>query len=324
MDATSATQKASRAFARASWGMVVYLIGVILFGAWVRITHSGAGCGSHWPTCHGEIIPIAPSVETMIEFTHRLTSGLCGIFGIAQVGWAWRRFGAGSRVFKGAVVTLLFIIIEGAVGAGLVLKELVASDESVARAVVISLHLVNTLVLTAAASLTAWWAGASEAEPRQASAWRGDAAWLAVGLVALVVTSMAGAITALGDTLFPVQQLAGQGLLARVQEDAGAANHFLVRLRVVHPMIAVCVATYLLGLGSRMLSREEPMEQVSRRLCALLMAGVGSQVVLGLMNIVLAAPGWMQIVHLLAANLVWINALLLTVQRAQRPSQGAA
>ena len=112
------------AFVNVAWAFVLYLIGVILFGAWVRITGSGAGCDSHWPTCHGEVIPTAPSTKTIIEFTHRLTSGACGIFGIGVVSWAFKRYGSG-RVAWAAVVTLIFIVIEGAIGAGIVLKELV-------------------------------------------------------------------------------------------------------------------------------------------------------------------------------------------------------
>ena len=148
----------NRTFTRIAWLFTAYLIGVILFGAWVRITHSGAGCGAHWPLCDGEIIPSAPSTEKLIEYTHRLTSGLCGIFGIAITAWAWRLFGLKGKATIASAITLLFIIIEGAIGAGLVLAELVADDTSVARATVISLHLTNTLMLTASAAATAYFA----------------------------------------------------------------------------------------------------------------------------------------------------------------------
>ena len=140
-----------KAFARYAWAFVAYLLAVILFGAWVRITHSGAGCGSHWPTCNGDLVPLAPSIETIIEYTHRLTSGALGILGLVLVGWAARQ--RRRRVLVAALVTLFFIILEALIGAGLVLKELVADDDSAARAIVISLHLVNTLMLTGAAAL---------------------------------------------------------------------------------------------------------------------------------------------------------------------------
>ena len=85
------------ALTRYAWAFVLYLIGVILFGAWVRITGSGAGCGSHWPTCHGELIPMAPATETIIEYTHRLTSGLCGPLALLLVGWVWNGTVGGGR-----------------------------------------------------------------------------------------------------------------------------------------------------------------------------------------------------------------------------------
>ena len=87
----------SSRFTRFAWAFVAYLLLVILFGAWVRITHSGAGCGSHWPTCHGQIVPIAPSMETIIEFSHRLTSGLLGLLGLGLLGWSLARFGRSPR-----------------------------------------------------------------------------------------------------------------------------------------------------------------------------------------------------------------------------------
>ncbi|MCY4594035.1 MAG: COX15/CtaA family protein, partial [Bryobacterales bacterium] len=155
------SQRPSR-FTVAAWLFFAYLIAVILFGAWVRISHSGAGCGSNWPTCGGEVIPTAPSTATLIEFVHRVSSGFCGIFGLAILVWSWVRFGFGA-VTRAAALTLVFIVFEGAIGAGLVLGELVADDDSVARAVVIALHLGNTLALTAFSALTAWCSGSRDA-----------------------------------------------------------------------------------------------------------------------------------------------------------------
>ena len=109
-------------FTVAAWLFLAYLVVVILFGAWVRISHSGDGCGSNWPTCHGEVVPTAPSTETLIEFSHRISSGLCGIFGLALLLWSWKRFGPG-QVTGAVALTLLFIIFEGAIGAGLVLGD---------------------------------------------------------------------------------------------------------------------------------------------------------------------------------------------------------
>ncbi len=290
-----------RAFARYAWFFLAYLAAVILFGAWVRITHSGAGCGANWPTCHGEVIPSAPEVKTVIEFTHRVTSGMCGVFGLILVGWAWRLFGVRGLAFRTAALTLLFVILEGAIGAGLVLGELVADNDSAARALVVALHLSNTLILTGCAALTAWLAGparrsAEEPEPR-------GLVWPALGLASLVLIAMSGAVTALGDTLFPIEATLGPGLLAKVQADLSPANHFLVRLRIGHPILAVLgslLVAWLLLPGWR---RGDGWARAGVVLLA-------AELAVGVWNIAWAAPGWLQILHLLLAQALWVSVLL--------------
>jgi heme A synthase len=300
-----------RRFRRFAAGFLVYLLAVILFGAWVRITHSGAGCGSHWPTCNGQVLPLHPSVETIIEFTHRLTSGLLGILGLVLVAWAARLFDTGRTTFA-AAITLVFIVVEALIGAGLVLRELVADDDSVARAVVITIHLVNTLILTAAASLTAWWS--CDRRPIRLPALGHGGIMLGIALLAIAVTSMSGAVTALGDTLFPVDTTAGGHLLDRVRDDLSPARHFLVRLRIFHPVIAIVAASILYYVGSWV--RDHAADPITPRLARGLQHGVVAQVVLGVVNIALAAPGWLQLAHLLLAQAVWIVAVLTTASFA--------
>ena len=295
----------SRAFTRFAWVTYAYLLAVILFGAWVRITGSGAGCGSHWPTCHGELIPRAPSVQTMIEYTHRLTSGLCGVFALILVGWSIRRFGARSRVSMGAFAVLIFVIIEGAIGAGLVLAELVADDASEARATVISLHLVNTLTLVGASALVAWW---SQPRDAQSAALESKRTWLWAVIVGLILTSMSGAITALGDTLFPVVSEPGVNVVDRLRSDLSPSQHFLVRLRILHPAIA-CALALLAGwvaLGIR-----DNTTGTIKRIATLALLCTVLQVALGFLNIALGAPGWMQLTHLLGAQIMWTAFVLL-------------
>ena len=284
-------------FTLAAWLFLGYLIAVILFGAWVRISHSGDGCGSNWPTCHGEMVPTAPTSATLIEFTHRVTSGLCGIFGIVLLAWSWRRFRWG-RVSLAVALTLLFVVFEGAIGAGLVLAELVGDDDSIARAVVIALHLTNTLALTAFASLAAWWSGLDSEQPflnRRRLAF-------AAALILVVVTAMSGAVTALGDTLFPREVTVGAGLFAEIRQDLSASNHFLVRLRVLHPGLAIVAAGYLIWL----LESEPGTNRWARSAMYL----VAVEVALGFFNIALSAPGWLQILHLFAAQALWITLIL--------------
>lgn len=304
-------------FARFATVFLVYLILVILFGAWVRITGSGAGCGSHWPTCHGEVIPIDPSTETIIEYTHRLTSGFLGILGLVLVGWAWARH-RGGRVFKAAVVTLILIVFEALIGAGLVLRELVADDDSVARAVVIAIHLANTLILTAASTLTVYWDKHDAPIDRSAPNAAVAVALCVLSLVLLIVTSMTGAVTALGDTLFPVDIGAAGGLLGRIEADLSATNHFLIRLRIVHPIVAIATAIFIAAVTFYVRARD--FGEGPERWASLLFLALIAQVFLGFVNIALAAPGWMQILHLLLAQLTWIVAILLTVSIASAPA----
>jgi heme A synthase len=299
---------APRAFAWFAGFVLVYLLAVILFGAWVRISGSGAGCGEHWPTCHGELVPANRGAAMMIELTHRVTSAASGLFAIVLPIWAWRVFPRGHAVRAASLGTLLLILVEGGIGAGLVLNRLVGEDASALRALVVALHLVNTLLLTACSALALFW---SLAPPRLALA----AAWSRAGaeryayalwLVGLVLLSATGAITALGDTLFV--NPAGLPMLA-----PPAADHFLVRLRVVHPVAAVLLS--LLGGGIVWwLAQRGLLRRAALGLGGLLVL----QLVLGAFNIAFGAPGALQLVHLLLAQLVWLGSVLLVRTALER------
>jgi heme A synthase len=131
-------------FAWYAWGVLVCNELVILLGAFVRATGSGAGCGSHWPLCNGEVVPQAPSMAMLIEYSHRLTSGLALVATTVLLVWAWRAYPAHHRVRMGALFSFIFLIIEALIGAGLVLLEYVAANVSLARAGWMAGHLLNT------------------------------------------------------------------------------------------------------------------------------------------------------------------------------------
>lgn len=309
--ADAPTPKTRRRFRNFAWAFVVYLVAVALFGAWVRITHSGAGCGDHWPSCHGQIVPLAPSIETIIEFTHRLSTGLLGILSLVLIGWGAKIYGLRHRVSVAAGITIVFIIFESLIGAKLVLSELVADNDSVARAVVIAIHLVNTLALTGAATLCAWWASGGKI-PQKGH--KKSLRWLLLlGCGLLVLTSMMGAITALGDTLFPVDPTLGHGLMDRVRGDLSAANHFLVRLRFIHPVIAVGVSVLLIALTT-LVRTTEGLASSAKKAASVVLIIVVAQLAIGSANIYLGAPGWMQIIHLALAQALWAALLITTTE----------
>lgn len=291
-----------RGFVRYTWFVLIYNLAVILWGAFVRATGSGAGCGRHWPLCNGQVIPRAAQVETLIEFTHRITSGLAGLLVIGMVVWAVRAFPRGHLARRGAWLSLLMIIIEGALGAGLVLLELVAHNSSVARAFAMGIHLVNTLLLIGIITLTALWgAGAKGLRLRG----QGLVGWLiGIAVAAVLLLGATGAVTALGDTLFPVESF-HEG----VRQDLDPYAHFLVRLRVYHPALAIVTGVYLIAM-SQVIYRRRPSEQ-TRAAAAALMLLFLAQIGVGVINIALLVPVAVQLIHLLMADLVWIALVVL-------------
>jgi heme A synthase len=305
--------KPGRGFAIYAWTVLGVNILVILWGAFVRASGSGAGCGSHWPLCNGVAIPVAPAIETIIEFVHRLTSGAALILVVGQLIWAWRAYPKDNPVRLGAGFSMLFIITEALLGAGLVLFKWVAQDASLGRVISQGAHLVNTFLLLASLALTAWWA--SGGSPVGLKGRSGMAWLLGIGLAGVLFLGASGAINALGDTLFPVSSLA-EG----IAQDVSPTAHFLLRLRVIHPVLAILTGMYVIfATGLTAMFREE---RRARKVAVVLAALVLLQLSAGLINVVLLAPTWMQIVHLLLADLVWIGLVLFSAEAlADRPPQ---
>lgn len=305
--------------ARASWLALAYNLGVIAWGAYVRATGSGAGCGSHWPLCNGEVIPRAAAVETLVEFSHRATSGLALISVVVLFFWARRVAQPGHPVRTGALLSLVFMISEALLGAGLVLFGLVGDDASGIRAVVVSAHLLNTFLLLASMTLTVWWAsggGVLRVTGRQGRQGRqGDRARLVAGVLAILLVSCSGAVTALGDTLFP-----NASLLEGLAADLSPTAHVLIRLRTIHPVLAVMTALYLAPSVWRFADRRPLDRPVAHVLIALL----GTQLALGFLNVLLLAPVWLQLVHLLVADALWIAYVLLAADILASPTVVAA
>jgi cytochrome c oxidase assembly protein subunit 15 len=298
-------------FARVAWLVLGYTLFVIVFGAWVRITGSGAGCGQHWPTCHGEIVHRPESIETMIELTHRVTSGFSLVFALGLMIWALRRFPTRHPARTASVLALVFLLVEALLGAGLVAFGLVEDDDSVARAVVMAIHLTNTCVLMGALAAAAWTGvDGVDRRPRRA---RGSLGYLMVAaLAAILLVSMSGAVTALGDTLFPIA--ADGSVREHIAGDQSVTAHFLQRMRIVHPILAIGVGLYLLWLAIAVPGMSGVDGDASVRRLGNIVAGlVLAQLCAGVANIMLSAPGWMQLLHLALATALWTAMVVLTL-----------
>jgi cytochrome c oxidase assembly protein subunit 15 len=291
---------------RFAWAVLGYNVLVVLWGAVVRATGSGAGCGSHWPLCNGEVVPRAETVATLIEFSHRATSGIALLLVVALTSRVFRGRPAGHPARAAAGWSMAFMAGEAAVGAMLVLFELVAENRSLGRALFMGTHLLNTFFLLGALTLTARFLDEAP-RPRFAGRHR-QAALLAIAAFAVLLTSTSGAVAALGDTLFPSLTLEDA-----LRADLRTTSHLLIRLRVLHPFLAVATGLLLLVVSYGMLSG--PDRSGAGRSGRVVAALTMSQLGFGALNVLLLAPIWMQVAHLLLADLLWIALVVLALER---------
>ncbi|HEY1950676.1 MAG TPA: COX15/CtaA family protein [Bryobacteraceae bacterium] len=298
-----------------AWALLAYNLPVILWGAYVRVSFSGDGCGANWPFCGGQALPTKMTTPTLVEFTHRMMSSVDVIGTIILCVWAFLAFVKPHAVRRYALLSLIFLFVEALLGAGLVMFRYVAKDQSAGRVWYLSAHLINTMLLLAALTATAWLASKSSGAVQILSASRR----MLGAVFVTVAVSVTGVIAALGDTLFPASSIAGG-----MQQDFSNASSVLLRLRLLHPVMAVLGAAYLIWVAAGVL-RGSPEGSPARKAAARVTRIVVFQVAVGAINISLLAPMWMQIIHLLIADLVWIALVLLlleTVRTDWRTTQG--
>ncbi|BCG60821.1 COX15/CtaA family protein [Paenibacillus sp. URB8-2] len=122
----------------------------LLGGALVTKTGSGLECGNEWPLCNGKLVP-AYTLGQMIEWSHRLISGLAGLFSLASA-IAFRRYARDRRDLQAyAFMTLLFVVIQAAMGALAVVRP--------QSAAVMALHMGFSLIAFASSLMLALGAG---------------------------------------------------------------------------------------------------------------------------------------------------------------------
>lgn len=301
----------SRALRRFSWGVLAYFIAVILWGTVVRATGAGAGCGNHWPLCNGTVIQHSPTIDAMIEFAHRITSGISFFAVVGLAIWTFAATMRGHFARRFVLAAIFFTLVEAAIGALLVKLGLTAESHSPLRAPYLALHLTNTLLLLAALTLTAHMLG------RRAGCMRGGVQWvkpfsaLACLLVVLMV-GVTGSLAALGDTLFPAQSLS-----AAMAQDFSAKSAWLIRWRWTHPTIAVLAGLFFFWIIARAMQRS--IHWNNRGLAMLVLALLAVQYALGATDVFLLAPVWLQVAHLLGADLLWTALVVLAARLILQP-----
>ena len=291
-------------FAKFAWFVLAYNIVVIIWGAFLRASLSGDGCGQHWLTCGGEVVPSAPQFKTVIEFSHRLSTGLAFFVVLILFVWAFRKFGKNQAIRKAALASFVFIVAEALIGAGLVLTGNTAENWTASRPFWMAAHLITTFSLLAALTLTARFASGGKTFDLKAAP--KVLFLLGLAIFGILLVGMSGSIAALSSMLFPSSSLA-EG----VAKDFSATSHYLLRLRVSHPILSVSVGVFLILLAGWVKSKAKESTETNRW-ANLLIILVGIQFLSGALTLLLLAPIILQLVHLLLADAVWITFVLMS------------
>lgn len=275
----------------------------------MRATGSGAGCGAYWPLCRGNVIPDLTILNTLIEFTHRVSSGVVGIGAVLLIIGAFFSYPKKHYVRYAAITVVCLVILEALLGAALVLFGLVEHNSTTTRIWVMSLHLINTFLLLAAITLTAAWSseGTLPLEPlasRLPCLDRGIQSkmfLIIMCLSLLIITGVTGAITALSDTLFKPEYV-GQHFFKELFEP----RHVLQMLRVFHPVLAL-ISSVVLALTVVKFGFQKGRAQIFG---IFVLIFIIFQIFVGMFNLVFLTPIVLQLVHLFLADALWIVTIL--------------
>ena len=285
---TSAKARHSRALPLYAAVVVGFMVLVILEGALVRATGSGAGCGNHWPLCNGDFFPHHPRLTTLIEYIHRSMTGLCTTMVAILIAWTFLARKRGDRARRAVVWCGILLITEALLGAILVKGGYVESNASNMRVVMQCVHFTNTMLLLAAITISWWWLD-TRTQPLRPQPGMRTPAWLALGVT--IVVGATGSVAALADTLFP-----STSLQSAFMQDLAANSPLLIRIRWLHPAAA------LIGLACAVWVASKLRGKLGRWVLGL----IAAQLILGVADVLLLAPTWMQLLHLLGADLYWI------------------
>ena len=292
----------SKKYVHSQMILFVFTLIVIVWGAWVRISHSGDGCGESWPLCAGEFIPSSAAKKTWIEYAHRLMSGSYGLWVIFLFFYTRSKIQS-HRLKQWTGILFILMIIEALLGAKLVLFKLVGTNDSILRLVAMALHQINSLLLTGATFFiyltSKHLSEIHDPRPSQSSnilrsVWNQTSATLKMLAFGLLLVAMVGSWASLSNTLHP-----SDGLWEGLLKDFSDSSHYLVKLRFIHPLLAslFCFAAVTWKMNRYM---ENGKKQ------DLFFAGAFAGAFLfGWMTLIFLAPVWMKLVHLVFAHLLW-------------------
>ena len=294
-------------FSRFSWFLLVWTVLVIAFGTVVRATNSGAGCGKFWPLCGEDLIPTFDVFHTIVEFTHRMMSGSLILMVFALTFWGNQLYRQDPTRKRMVWLVLFFVLVESALGAGLVLLGLVEDNSSYLRIMAVSIHLLNTFLLLGVITINAWWSNHQITRPALNTSGR---PYVIGFIVFIAIIGATGAVTALADTLFPSSSLAHT-----IEEQLRPDGHILVYLRIYHPIIAIALGSLMVWVLANLIHTEHP---VGQRIKLGIILSIGAQFLLGMANIYFLTPLGIQVAHLVLADVIWILCVLLSLVSTEK------
>ncbi len=265
-------------FKKYSLFTTVFTVITIFWGAWVRLSLSGDGCGDSWPLCNEGLLP--EDKPALIEWIHRSTSGLSIIFIFILFILSLKIYPKNHIIRKLSTAAFALILIEALIGAFLVISGLVGLNSAQSRVFVLAFHLINSLLLVGALCLC-W----------RVSFWnhfkiKKSHIYFVIFFPLLALT---GNIASLAGQLFP-----SQSLIQALVLDFLPSAHISLKLRPFHPLLAIAFVLVLSGLS---FSRKNLRAIAIASLCVALF---------GLATLVSLSPLWMKMGHLILAYGLWV------------------
>jgi cytochrome c oxidase assembly protein subunit 15 len=238
---------------------------------------------------------------------------------LALLIWVFRATARQDAARFFAIASTVLLVNEAILGALLVKLGYVTDNQSAGRMIVLSIHFSNTLLLLAALTLTARFLSLAHAMPWPGLQRARGFGWAVAGLAATILVGVSGSMAALSDTLFPASSLS-----EAFAQDFAAGSPALLRLRLLHPVSALVAALFVMWLLMRSRMRDAQTKPTrTTRLAYLTVSLLALQFVLGIADILLLAPAWMQLLHLLGADLYWVALVLLAADTVWPASASA-
>ncbi len=265
---------------------------IIIWGAWVRFSHSGDGCGDHWPLCNDQFIPKNGEGKTWIEWFHRASSSMFGLVVLALSFYSFQCFPKKHKVRFWGSLSLIFTISEALIGAVLVLKGLTGQNDSLMRILILNLHLINSLFLTGSI-LMCWRHSFKQVEIPFKK--------ISIFAIMFLFIALTGSVASLSNTLYPSSSLI-QGILM----DLNKNSPLILQLRILHPLIAICITSCILYFFIYKIYSKK-IRPISYTLIVFLVLGI----LTGTITLLSLSPVFMKLLHLLVAHTIWLCILLL-------------